>query len=200
MNSQRFDRMIEKSLRSRLQKLCHRVPRRERRTVLADVWLVLQGDWGGQIYLTVPWKCVTYNAKIGELLRAMNKQAWGCNGQDGVDAWLTRPRSMAKIEQDIQLDGAPREDIAQSFGFANWEAFVETQGLFVPGGMGGGRLLRDRLWLHDEFEGNDDAYPTEVQPLLNELRGATNEQIKEMNWRERAMKSLGLQLATRSSS
>lgn len=195
MNAQRFDRMIEHRIRSRLQKLCHRVPRRERRNVLADLWLVLQGDWGGQIYLTAPWKCVAHNAKIGELLRSMNGLAWGCNGQDGVDAWLTRPRSVANIERDAQLDGVPREVMAESLGFASWAEFVEVQGLFVPGGMGGGRLLRDRLWLHDEFEGNDSMYPAEVQPLLDELRGATNEQIKEMNWRERAMKSLGLRVA-----
>ncbi len=195
MNAQRFDRMIEKNLRSKLQKLCHRVPRRERRRKLGDVWLVLEGDWGGQIYLTVPWKCVAHHAKIGELLRAMNGLAWGCNGHDGVRAWLTHPRSVTKIEQDTQLDGVPREDVAHSFGFESWNAFVEANGLFVPGGMGGGRLVRDRLWLHDEFEGRDDAYPAEVQPLLAELRGATNEQIKAMNWRERAMKSLGLRVA-----
>lgn len=198
MNALRFDRMIEKSLRSKLQKLCHRLPRRERRKMLADLWLVLEGDWGGQIYLTVPWKCVAHGAKIGELLRTMNGLAWGCNGHDGVSAYLLRPRSTADIERDAQIDGVSCQDVARSCGFDTWETFVEAQSLFVSGGMGGGQLLRDCLWLHDEFEGRDDAYPAEVQPLLDELRGATNEQIKAMNWRERAMKLLGLQLAHRS--
>jgi hypothetical protein len=43
------------------------------------LYLVLEGDWGGQIFLTVPWHKVGPEAKIVTLLDKMNKAAWSCN-------------------------------------------------------------------------------------------------------------------------
>ena len=47
-------------------------------------YLVLEGDWGGQIYLTIPWELVGPNAKVSELLRKMDEASWGCNNGDGA--------------------------------------------------------------------------------------------------------------------
>lgn len=87
----------------------------------ADPWLVLEGDWGGQIYLTIPWRLVGQDALVGALLHWLDWLAWECNEGDGARASLYDP---AEHGED------PEEGIA--------------------GGMGGG-ALDDGLWLHDEF-------------------------------------------------
>jgi hypothetical protein len=49
-----------------------------------STWLVLQGDWGGQVYLTVPSSLLGPNAKPQGLLSEMDKYAWDCNEGDGA--------------------------------------------------------------------------------------------------------------------
>jgi hypothetical protein len=44
----------------------------------ARLYLVLSGDYGGQIYLTVPWKLVGPKGKIASLLERMDRCRW-CN-------------------------------------------------------------------------------------------------------------------------
>ena len=46
-------------------------------------YIVLEGDWGGQIYLTAPEHLVD-RSKEKELLRAMDRIAWACNEGDGA--------------------------------------------------------------------------------------------------------------------
>ena len=75
-----------------------------------DVWLVLEGDWGGQIYLTVPWNLLGEDAKVLPLLKGLDREAWACNDGDGRQAYLYSPRERGQ----------------------------RTRG--VAGGMGGGRL------------------------------------------------------------
>jgi hypothetical protein len=87
----------------------------------ADPWLVLEGDWGGQIYLTIPWRLVGHDALVGALLHWLDWLAWECNEGDGARASLYDP---------TRHGDDPEEGI--------------------DGGMGGGEL-RDGLWLHDEF-------------------------------------------------
>lgn len=124
------------------------------------VWLVLEGDWGGQIYLTVPWHLVGENAKIGNLLTRLDKLCWPYNKGDGASAYL--------------IDGV-------------------TVG--VCGGMGGGGLNEDGLWLHpallgeSEFVGEHAA----LQQVVDELRGATCEQVKSMQWDAVARELLDMQ-------
>ena len=64
-------------LRNRAAVFQERYPRR-------TVYLVLEGDWGGQIYLTVPFSKVGLNAKLGELLQMLDKAAWSCNDEEGA--------------------------------------------------------------------------------------------------------------------
>lgn len=88
----------------------------------SSTWLILEGDWGGQIYLTVPSHLVGDWARVDELLEKLDTHAWDCNEGLGRSGFLYDPSE----------DGHTSED-----GF--------------PGGMGGGQL-EDRLWLHEEFQ------------------------------------------------
>ncbi len=93
-----------------------------------DTWLVMSGDWGGQIYLTVPLKFVGPKAKILELLKEMDEFAWSCNEGRGGDVGIYSPSDPRAIAKGIICN---RRD-----GFM--------------GGMGGGYLVFG-LWIHREF-------------------------------------------------
>lgn len=194
-NVERFDRKAVLALRSEEHRLLRGVARRNRKAALADLWLVLEGDYGGQIYLTVPWACVGRDAKVGELLRAIDRLCWGENGLDGARAYLYRARGRSTILDELARDsreiGETPERAAASFGFENVAAFVDANRLFVPGGMGGGHLVENALWLHDELEGRPVCTP-EAQPILDAVRGASCEQVERMDWRGQAMRLLGL--------
>ena len=84
-------------------------------------WLVFEGDWGGQIYLTVPSHLVGEEAHVSELLMKLDAFAWDCNEGDGCSTYEYDPASFGGTAEDG-----------------------------VSGGMGGGEL-RDGLWLHEEF-------------------------------------------------
>lgn len=126
----------------------------DQRNTLGDgpYWLVLEGDWGGQIYLTVPWHRVGPESRIRVLLKRMNALAWSSNEGDGASAYLT------------------------------------TGDIGVSGGMGGGRL-GEKLWLHKEFLGEPTSW---MQTAADELRGATCEQVKAMDWVKVASELLDL--------
>lgn len=113
-----------------------------------DWWLVFEGDWGGQIYLTVPWRLIGQNARLFELLRFLDQLAWECNDGEGRSLYLYSPK---QLRQRFQEQGwNPRE--------------VPLK--IVSGGMGGGRLLSNRFWLHEEFSQNTKILE-QVQKLLN---------------------------------
>lgn len=192
MNKTRFDRWVDHRISSQIHRMLRGVRRRDRRKALADVWLVLEGDYGGQIYLSVPFQSIARKARIGQLLREMDTLAWRCNGRCGASARLVRPRSIAELERECPLDDEfTREEVAAAYGHPSWDAFVADNRMFLSGGMGGGYLRENQLWLHDEFLGRN-IVPDGVQPLLDELRGATNEQIRSMDWIGRAHELLGL--------
>jgi len=54
----------------------------------AHLYLVLEGDWGGQIYLTIPWAQVGPNARVATLLRKMDRLAQHSNDGDGARFYL----------------------------------------------------------------------------------------------------------------
>jgi len=192
MNASRFDRSVERSLGSQLHRLTRGVPRRKRDEALRDVWLVLQGDYGGQIYLTVPLVCIPRRTmpRIGQLLREMDTLAWGCNGLDGASVRLVRPRTIAELERDCLLDEFTREEVATAYGFESWDAFVAENRMFVSGGMGGGSLFNRAVWLHEEFLGKP---VSQAQDLVDELRGANCEEVRAMDWPSRVKQLLDLQ-------
>lgn len=54
-----------------------------------DLYLVMEGDWGGQIYLTVPAKFVDCDdAALMPLLEEIDGIAWGCNAGDGKSKYF----------------------------------------------------------------------------------------------------------------
>ena len=67
-----------------LQQLRNRAVIFQQKYPRRTVYLVLEGDWGGQIYLTVPFAKVGSNAKLEELLQILDKAAWPCNDEEGV--------------------------------------------------------------------------------------------------------------------
>ena len=79
--------------------------------------MVLEGDWGGQVYLTVPADRLGPNAHPETLLERLDRIAWPSNEGEG-----------ARVS---------REDAALDEG--------------IPGGMGGGYVYADAVWLHPEF-------------------------------------------------
>lgn len=97
-------------------------------------WLVLYGDWEGQIYLTVPWAMVGAKARIFDLLKEIDGLEWASNEGDGAGAILYSPSAtLAALVGDN-----PPAEIDEEFRreFAN----------HYSGGMGGGELT-DGLWL-----------------------------------------------------
>lgn len=70
---------FETVLSTRAEELQKKFPRRR-------LYLVFQGDYGGQIYLTVPWAKVGPNAKIDELLETMDRCRW--HDQNGASAYI----------------------------------------------------------------------------------------------------------------
>ena len=56
-----------------------------------DAYVVLQGDWGGQIYLTAPVTHVKCSeAELSSLLVALDHHAWPCNDGDGAEMFYER--------------------------------------------------------------------------------------------------------------
>jgi len=151
MNAIRFKRKIEKRIGRQLHKLLRRVAKRDRRNALADVWLVLEGDCGGQIYLSIPWLCVGKKARISELLREMDLQAWGGCAIYSVGAGLRRPRTDEEMKLILQKAELSLEQATNAYGFDTTERFLEANRMHISGGMGGGWLQKDRAWMHDEF-------------------------------------------------
>lgn len=59
-----------------------------------DSYVVMQGDWGGQIYLTCPIKCVTCDEyMLKKVLRKLDGMCWGCNAGAGADLCYETHRS-----------------------------------------------------------------------------------------------------------
>jgi len=87
-----------------------------------DFWLVLEGDWSGQTYLTVPWKMVGRRSRIATLLGEMDLFAWPCNEKKGRAAYIDRKDDVQSEENEL--------------------------GCFSS--CSGNRLEND-LWLHGEF-------------------------------------------------
>lgn len=77
----------EKNRDSRRNRREH-MPRDKKKARRAQQWLVLQGDYGGQIYLTVPKSLVGANADARTLLAELDAKAWDCNEGEGASVYL----------------------------------------------------------------------------------------------------------------
>ena len=89
----------------------------EKSSVCVVTVMVLEGDWGGQVYLTVPVVHLGPDAQLEALLQHLDRIAWPSNEGQGARVY--------------------REDATLDEG--------------IPGGMGGGCVFPDAVWLHPEF-------------------------------------------------
>lgn len=56
-----------------------------------DGVMILQGDWGGQIYVVCPVRMVTCSqAALDDLLQELDKIAWNCNDGEGASVYFER--------------------------------------------------------------------------------------------------------------
>jgi|TARA_Y100000310_G_C20261811_1_gene613974 hypothetical protein len=56
-----------------------------------DSYMVMEGDWGGQIYLSIPVKKIKCNYNtLKNLLNEIDKKEWECNEGDGSGIYFER--------------------------------------------------------------------------------------------------------------
>jgi hypothetical protein len=132
-------------------------------------WYVFEGDWGGQIFLTIPVDMVPVwvdRRRLRRLLRLLNGAAWGCQEpEDGASVyivedvigepyWLTDEQSseLWRLNHDrareigVQIPDTMFEPFEPETRLPGWKAVGA-----VSGGMGGGVLLDGDLWVHYEW-------------------------------------------------
>ena len=57
-------------------------------------YMMMEGDWGGQIYLSIPVKQVKCDYEtLKKLLMELDKIAWDCNEGEGCDIYFERKES-----------------------------------------------------------------------------------------------------------
>jgi len=102
--------------------------------------LVFEGDYGGQIYLTIP---VSMIASLSEdylitILIKLDNFCWSCNKGEGGSAHL---RDVEAQRQEWIKNPELRGELTE-----------EEYAYGVIGGMGGGMMIDDQLWLHEDLE------------------------------------------------
>jgi len=55
----------------------------EEQQPLPEPIIVAEGDWGGQIYFSIPAKLVKSKKALCNALKKIDKYCWGCNGCEG---------------------------------------------------------------------------------------------------------------------
>lgn len=125
---------------------------KQRMSLDGHPWIVFQGDLGGQIYATVPLSILPEDLTMGELhalLNDLDTTAWSCNEGDGKDVNVS---ILDEIDPAV-TDFTPR--------LAGWRLIGQ-----VSGGMGGGLILEDEMWFHDEFMRKGLAEVNRLRALL----------------------------------
>ena len=136
--------------------------------------LVLEGDWGGQTYLTVPAKFVGEKANPGQLLKEMNNFAWDCNCSDKIVEETGGDGSMMFIEELMEFEGMKPLEL--------WvdEEFHATR-----------RFRQGEHWHSisvDELAPRDFSPETDMPPQVE----FTCEEVWGMKWGERVRQYLDL--------
>jgi hypothetical protein len=89
---------------------------------LPDKYAVLEGDWGGQIFATIPLSMIKFGDEIlMPITRYLNAIAWPSSVDDDVDMSL-----------GVHYVHATPDD-------------------WFPAGCGGGKFVADEIWFHKEF-------------------------------------------------
>jgi len=94
-------------------------------------FIVSDGDWGGQVYFTIPKSMIHKDAQVIALTRFVDEREWDCNELDGYTVYEMNPYSDSQEYGEL-MD----EDY-------DWN--------IISGGCGGGVLLEDSLWIHPDI-------------------------------------------------
>jgi hypothetical protein len=125
-------------------------------------WIVFEGDWGGQIYASVPLSMLPADFTVREVddfLKSLDRVSWESNEGEGAswsivqDCGVIRGKVLEDVANEAMLPGnvLPAEMLREPLDDCEprLEGWVLVGG--VTGGMGGGGLLNDDVWFHHEF-------------------------------------------------
>ncbi len=118
-------------------------------------WYVLEGDWSGQVYATVPKNLVPgryAETRLWNALRLMDRLCWECNDGGGTSLLLD---SQTPTERTT-CRWSPQESFVRG-----WKLAGRTFG-----GAGGGRLVHGDLWLHPEILGKGLPFVNRVRAII----------------------------------
>ena len=122
-------------------------------------WLVLEGDWGGQIYMTIPLSQLSDDFSLNnalELLRVIDGVECGSNEGEGADlyvfqdcGYIATEKMFAQVMNELggNLVPASMFETPQTSDGCTFQIVG-----FVSGGMGGGLLLSDRVWMYSSLQ------------------------------------------------
>jgi len=90
---------------------------------MPDNYAVLEGDWGGQIFATIPLSMIKYGDEVlMPITKYLNAIAWPSSLEDPDDV----------TSLSVHYVHATPED-------------------YFPGGCGGGQFRVGEIWFHEEF-------------------------------------------------
>ncbi len=125
-------------------------------------WLVFEGDWGGQIYASVPLSMLPADFTVREVddfLKTFDRSSWESNEDEGAswsivqDCGVIRGKVLEDVANEAMLPGnvLPAEILSEPLDDCEprLEGWVLVGG--VTGGMGGGGLMNDDVWFHHAF-------------------------------------------------
>lgn len=123
----------------------------------ATRWVVMEGDWGGQIYLSIPVHLLpasTTFQQLVDVLKYIDDLSWDCNEGDGASMYLVEDRGW--IDPDAECDWVAEAELGKGVSSAlMFHPDAEPEADFpegavggISGGMGGGFLLKDKIWMH----------------------------------------------------
>lgn len=125
-------------------------------------WMVFEGDWGGQIYASIPLSMLPLDftvANANDLLKDFEKAEWESNEGEGgswyivQDCGVINRRHVEDVALEAMLPGNVQPADMCRVPLTDFTPRLEGWVLVgnVMGGMGGGGLLEGDVWFHHDF-------------------------------------------------
>ena len=117
----------------------------------------MEGDWGGQIYLSIPFALLPDDITFEQIdfaLEAIDAESWDCNEGDGR-SWNILQDCGFFDDTDEGMADWQKTSMALPFHITPASMFNKEQQKLggAVGHEAGGLLHDDKMWLHDEFVG-----------------------------------------------